>query len=157
MTGVQTCALPIWMTPLSDRHFRFESGTRDWHEEIQLAIECIAKAEGVQLIDFHEPLYPYPYMLEDAVHPNAEGAAILAKVVYEGITGNFGGLQLSGMYSDNMVLQHGEVLTIQGKADAGQKVTVAIAGQKKKTVAASNGKLQNYQKVEAKTIFMLTL
>ena len=128
------------MTPLSDRHFRFESGTRDWHEEIQLAIECIAKAEGVQLIDFHEPLYPYPYMLEDAVHPNAEGAAILAKVVYEGITGNFGGLHLSGMYSDNMVLQHGEVLTIQGKADAGQKVTVVIAGQKKKTVAASNGK-----------------
>ena len=43
------------MTPLSDRHWRFESGTRDWHAEIQLAIECIAKAEGVQLIDFHEP------------------------------------------------------------------------------------------------------
>ena len=128
------------MTPLSDRHFRFESGTRDWHEEIQLAIECIAKVEGVQLIDFHEPLYPYPYMLEDAVHPNAEGAAILAKTVYEGITGDFGGLKLSGMFSDNMVLQHGEVLTIQGKADAGQKITVTIAGQKKKTVAASNGK-----------------
>ena len=33
------------MTPLSDRHRRFESGTLDWHAEIQLAIECIAKAE----------------------------------------------------------------------------------------------------------------
>jgi sialate O-acetylesterase len=130
------------MTPLSDRHWRFESGTRDWHEEIQTAIECIAKAEGVQLIDFHEPLYPYPYLLEDAVHPNAEGAAILAKTVYEGITGDFGGLQMSAMYSDNMVLQHGRPLTIQGKADAGEKVTVAIAGQKKKTVTASNGKWQ---------------
>ena len=128
------------MTPLSDRHYRFESGTRDWHDEIQLAIECIAKAEGVQLIDFHEPLYPYPYMLEDAVHPNAEGAAILAKTVYEGITGDFGGLQMSEMYSDNMVLQHGQTLAIQGKANAGEKVTVKIAGQKKKTVAASNGK-----------------
>ena len=128
------------MTPLSDRHFRFESGTRDWHAEIQLAIECIAKAEGVQLIDFHEPLYPYPYMLEDAVHPNAEGAAILAKNVYEGITGDFGGLQMSDLYTDNMVLQHGEVLMVQGKADAGQKITVSIAGQKKKTVADSNGK-----------------
>ena len=128
------------MTPLSDRHFRFESGTRDWHAEIQLAIECIAKAEGVQLIDFHEPLYPYPYMLEDAVHPNAEGAAILAKTVYEGITGDFGGLQMSDLYTDNMVLQHGEVLMVQGKADAGQKITVSIAGQKKKTVADSNGK-----------------
>ena len=130
------------MTPLSDRHWRFESGTRDWHEEIQTAIECIAKAEGVQLIDFHEPLYPYPYLLEDAVHPNAEGAAILAKTVYEGITGDFGGLQMSAMYSDNMVLQHGRPLTIQGKADAGEKVTVAIAGQKKKTATASNGKWQ---------------
>ena len=130
------------MTPLSDRHWRFESGTRDWHDEIQSAIECVAKAEGVQLIDFHEPLYPYPYLLEDAVHPNAEGAAILAKTVYEGITGRFGGLQMSALYSDNMVLQHGRSLTIQGKADAGEKVTVTIAGQKKKTVAASNGKWQ---------------
>ena len=128
------------MTPLSDRHRRFESGTRDWHAEIQLAIECIAKAEGVQLIDFHEPLYPYPYILEDAVHPNAEGAAILAKTVYEGITGDFGGLKMSEMYSDNMVLQYGQPLTIQGKANAGEKVTVKIAGQKKKAVAASNGK-----------------
>lgn len=128
------------MTPLSDRHWRFESGTRDWHAEIQLAIECIAKAEGVQLIDFHEPLYPYPYMLEDAVHPNAEGAAILAKTVYEGITGDFGGLQMSAMYSDNMILQHGQQLVIQGKADADEKVTVSIAGQKLKAVTGSNGK-----------------
>ena len=128
------------MTPLSDRHFRFESGTRDWHAEIQKAIECVAKAEGVQLIDFHEPLYSYPYILEDAVHPNAEGAAILAKTVYEGITGDFGGLQMSDLFTDNMVLQHGQTLAIQGKADAGQKITVSIAGQKKITVAASNGK-----------------
>ena len=128
------------MTPLSDRHYRFESGTRDWHAEIQLAIECIAKAEGVQLIDFHEPLYPYPYLLEDAVHPNAEGAAILAKTVYEGITGDFGGLQVSDMYSDNMVLQRDRNLVIHGKANAGDKVTVKIAGRKKKTVTGSNGK-----------------
>lgn len=128
------------MTPLSHRHYRFESGTRDWHAEIQTAIECIAKAEGVQLIDFHEPLYPYHYVLEDAVHPNAEGAAILAKTVYEGITGDFGGLQMSELYSDNMVLQHGQPLDIHGKADAGEKVTVKIAGQKVRTVAGTNGK-----------------
>ena len=130
------------MTPLSHRHPRFESGTRDWHAEIQQAIETIARAEKVQLIDFHEPLYPYPYILKDAVHPDAEGAEILAKTVYEGITGKFGGLQMSQMYSDNMVLQHGKRLTIQGKADAGEKVTVNIAGQKKKTIAGSNGMWQ---------------
>ena len=130
------------MTPLSHRHPRFESGTRDWHAEIQQAIETIARAEKVQLIDFHEPLYPYPYILKDAVHPDAEGAEILAKTVYEGITGKFGGLQMSQMYSNNMVLQHGKRLTIQGKADAGEKVTVNIAGQKKKTIAGSNGMWQ---------------
>lgn len=130
------------MTPLSHRHPRFKSGTRDWHAEIQQAIETIARAEKVQLIDFHEPLYPYPYILKDAVHPDAEGAEILAKTVYEGITGKFGGLQMSQMYSDNMVLQHGKRLTIQGKADAGEKVTVNIAGQKKKTIAGSNGMWQ---------------
>ena len=67
------------LTPIADRHPRFESGTRDWHGEIQQSIETIAKYAGVQLMDFHEPLYPYPYLLPDAVHPNVEGAGILAK------------------------------------------------------------------------------
>ena len=84
-----------------DRHPRFESGTRDWHDEIQLAIETIAKYAQVQLIDFHAPLYPYPFMLPDAVHPDKEGAAVLAKTVYEGITGDFGGLQMPEIYTDN--------------------------------------------------------
>ena len=128
------------MTPLSDRHRRFESGTRDWHAEIQLAIECIARVEGLQLIDFHAPLYSYPFLLEDAVHPNAEGAAILAKTVYEGITGRFGGLQMSALYTDNMVLQYGRPLMIQGKANAGDKVSVFIGGQRVRTETGSNGK-----------------
>lgn len=128
------------LTPIADRHPRFESGTRDWHDEIQLAIENIAKYANVQLIDFHEPLYPYPYLLPDAVHPNAEGAAILAKTVYEGITGDFGGLQMPELYTDDMVLQYGQPLKIQGKADAGEKITVSIGKQKQQATAASNGK-----------------
>lgn len=128
------------LTPIADRHPRFESGTRDWHGEIQLAIENIAKYANVQLIDFHEPLYPYPYLLPDAVHPNVEGAAILAKTVYEGITGDFGGLQMPELYTDDMVLQYGEPLKIQGKANAGEKITVSIGKQKQQAIAASNGK-----------------
>ena len=128
------------LTPIADRHPRFESGTRDWHDEIQLAIENIAKYANVQLIDFHEPLYPYPYLLPDAVHPNAEGAAILAKTVYEGITGNFGGLQMPELYTDDMVLQYGQPLKIQGKANAGEKITVSIGKQQQQAMAASNGK-----------------
>lgn len=128
------------MTPIADRHPRFESGTRDWHDEIQLAIESVARHTQVQLIDFHEPLYPYPYLLTDAVHPNEEGAERLAKVVYEGITGNYGGLQMSPLYTDNMVLQHGQPLTIQGRANADEAVTVTIGKQKQTTRTASNGR-----------------
>ena len=130
------------MSPLSHRHPRFESGTRDWHAEIQQAIVLVAQQTNAQLIDFHEPLYHFPQMLPDAVHPNAQGAAILAQVVYGAITGDYGGLQLPEIYSDNMVLQHGQSLPLQGIANAGTKITVTIGNQQLNTTADSNGKWQ---------------
>ena len=130
------------MSPLSHRHPRFESGTRNWHAEIQQAIALVAQQTNAQLIDFHEPLYHFPQMLPDAVHPNAQGAAILAQVVFGAITGNYGGLQLSEIYSDNMVLQHGQPLPLHGIANAGTKITVTIGKQQLNTTADSNGKWQ---------------
>ena len=130
------------MSPLSHRHHRFESGTRDWHAEIQQAIALVAQQTNAQLIDFHEPLYHFPQMLPDAVHPNAQGAAILAQVVFGAITGNYGGLQLPEIYSDNMVLQHGQPLPLHGIANAGTKITVTIGNQQLNTTADSNGKWQ---------------
>ena len=130
------------MSPLSHRHPRFESGTRDWHAEIQQAIALVAQQTNAQLIDFHEPLYHFPQMLPDAVHPNAQGAAILAQVVFGAITGNYGGLQLPEIYSDNMVLQHGQSLPLHGIANAGTKITVTIGSQQLNTTADSNGKWQ---------------
>lgn len=58
-----------------------------------MAIENVARYTGVQLIDFHEPLYPYPFILTDAVHPDPEGAFIMAQTVYSAITGDYGGLK----------------------------------------------------------------
>ena len=130
------------MSPLSHRHPRFESGTRDWHAEIQQAIALVTQQTNAQLIDFHEPLYHFPQMLPDAVHPNAQGAAILAQVVYGAITGDYGGLQLPEIYSDNMVLQHGQSLPLHGIANAGTKITVTIGNQQLNTTADSNGKWQ---------------
>lgn len=130
------------MSPLSHRHPRFESGTRDWHAEIQQAIALVAQQTNAQLIDFHEPLYHFPQMLPDAVHPDAQGAAILAQVVYGAITGDYGGLQLPEIYSDNMVLQHGQSLPLHGTANAGTKITVTIGNQQLNTSADSNGKWQ---------------
>lgn len=128
------------LTPIADRHPRFLSGTRDWHGEIQLAIENVARYAGVQLIDFHKPLYPYPFMLTDAVHPDPEGVFVLAQTVYSAITGDYGGLKMPLLYTDNMVLQREVPLTIQGTANAGDQVTVSIADRQMKTKVGPNGK-----------------
>ena len=128
------------MTPIADRHPRFQSGTKQWHDEIQTAIETVARVSGAELIDFHEPLYPYPNLLPDAIHPNPEGAGILAKTVYGGITGNYGGLSMSSLYADYMVLQHDVPLDIHGTANTGEKITVEIDGQKASATADNQGK-----------------
>ena len=128
------------MSPISNRHDRFDSGTRSWFFEIQNAIECVARHANVQLIDFYEPLLPYPVHFPDGLHPNAAGAKVLARVVYEAITGNIGTLQLPDIYTDNMVLQRNQPLTISGKANAGERIEVAIGKQKASTVVNSNGK-----------------
>ena len=128
------------MTPIADRHPRFQSGTKQWHDEIQTAIETVARVSGAGLIDFHEPLYPYPNLLPDAIHPNSEGAGILAKTVYSGITGNYNGLSMSSLYTDYMVLQRNVPLDIHGTANTGEKITVEIGGQKAEAVADNQGK-----------------
>ena len=128
------------MTPIAYRHPRFQSGTKQWHDEIQTAIETVARVSGAELIDFHEPLYPYPNLLPDAIHPNPEGAGILAKTVYGGITGNYGGLSMSSLYADYMVLQRDVPLDIHGTANTGEKITVEIGGQKAKATADNQGK-----------------
>lgn len=128
------------MTPIADRHPRFLSGTRDWHGEIQTAIETVARHANVQLIDFHAPLYPYPYLLPDAVHPNAEGASIMAKTVYSAITGDYGGLKMPPLYTDNMVLQRNTPLLIRGTADSGEQVTVRIGRQQWNATTGTDGK-----------------
>lgn len=128
------------MTPIADRHPRFVSGTKQWHGEIQTAIETVARVSGAELIDFYEPLYPYPYLFPDAIHPNPEGAGILAKTVYSGITGDYGGLQMSQLYTDYMVLQRDIPLDIHGIANAGEKITVSISNQKATATANNQGK-----------------
>lgn len=127
------------MTPLSDRHHRFESGTRDWHDEIQQAIETVAELSGAHLIDFYNLLHPYPHLLPDAIHPNAEGAGMMARTVYGAITGDYGGLSVGSVYSDNMVLQHGRPLVIRGRANAGEKVSVSVGGRQAHAITDGNG------------------
>ena len=110
------------MTPIFDRHPRFQSGTRDWHVQIQEAIRQVAQGAGVQLIDLYTPLHSRPDLFPDALHPNAEGAQILASTVYGALTGNYGGLRLPPVYSSGMVLPRDEHLLLEGRADARRNI-----------------------------------
>lgn len=133
----------IWicrMTPIMHWHPRFKSGTRDWYALIQEKIEEIARLSGVTLIDLQAGLYDRPDLLPDAIHPTAEGAGILAKTVYAALTGDYGGLQLPLLYTDNMVLQRDRLLPVSGRADRGEQVTVRIAGQEKTAIAGDDGR-----------------
>jgi len=110
------------MTPIFDRHPRFQSGTRDWHKQIQHAIEQVAQGAGAQLIDLFTPLHSRPDLFPDALHPNPEGAKILAKTVYSALTGDYGGLHLPPVYSSGMVLPRDEPLLLEGRANARSKI-----------------------------------
>ena len=125
------------LTPIRYDHPRFDSGTELWRREISETIDRIAASQGVELIDFYQPLIAHPDWLSDGIHPDPRGAKALAETVYKGITGNYGGLQLSPLFSDGMVLQRGGCY-IQGLANAGANVVVSYDGKELGKVIANN-------------------
>lgn len=132
----------IWicrMTPIFHSHPRFKSGTRDWFWQIQQAIESIAELAQVSLIDLHTSLYERPDLFPDALHPDKDGARIIASTVYKALSGDYGGLQIPAIYADNMVLQRDQALTVSGKANAGEKVSLSIGEQYKEAYTDKNG------------------
>lgn len=128
------------LTPIFESHPRFKSGTHDWAQEIRGEIPEIAKANHTGLIDLHSPLFVHPELFPDAIHPNAEGASILARTVYEAVTGNHGGLQLPEGYGDHMVLPHGEAIPLTGEADYSEVITFQFGQLTLQTKAAANGR-----------------
>ena len=115
------------MTPIFHWHHRFKKGTRDWYWEIQETIENIAEnIAEVKIIDLQEVLYHRPDLMPDALHPNPEGANLIAQRVYSAITGDFGGLSVPRIYSDNMVIQRDKPFVVKGTADAGDEVTINL-------------------------------
>lgn len=134
----------VWiclMTPIFHDHRRFQSGTRDWHAKIQERIRQIAETTpGVRLIDLYTPLHKHPEMFPDALHPDSDGAMILAQTVYGALTGDFGGLKLPILYGNGMVLQRDEPIVFHGTANAGEEVVVTFDSKKSKTIADNDGK-----------------
>ena len=127
------------MTPIFNWHRRFKSGTRDWYWQIQDVIEDIAENGKFELIDLSRYLYNRPDLMPDALHPDAQGAGIIARQVHSAITNDYGGLSLPAIYSDNMVIQRGKPFVVKGTANTGDQVTVKLGKQEVKAVANDHG------------------
>ena len=137
-----TCKIYIClMTPIFEGHPRFLSGTRDWHAQIQDDIRRVALRDDVTLIDLYTPLHCFPNLFPDNLHPNAEGARILAQTVFDAITGHARvALSLGDVYQSSMVLQREAANTIKGRAPMGYEVTVALNGRKATAMVGEDGK-----------------
>lgn len=128
------------MTPIAHTHPRFRSGTKEWHGQIQHAIQLVAQAANAQLIDFYTPFHNHLHLMPDGIHPNAEGATLLATTVAAALTGDYGGLQLSPLYGDGMVLQRGRPIRLRGLANANTKVKVELGDKTATTRAGLDGR-----------------
>ncbi|WP_316748367.1 GDSL-type esterase/lipase family protein [Pedobacter gandavensis] len=128
------------LTPIFSEHPRFKSGTREWYWQIQKEIPLIAKDNQATLIDLNSALNSRTDLFADNLHPDKEGAAIIARTIYENLTGNFGGLKLPVLFTDHMVLQRDQAIPVYGTANAGQEVAVSFNNQKKIAVTGKDGK-----------------
>lgn len=128
------------MTPIFHAHKRFKSGTRDWFWQIQEAIEKVAQNTSSRLVDLHTPLYNRPDLFADALHPDAEGAKIIAKSVYSSLTGNYGGFRLASVFGEHMVLQQKKPVAFFGTANAGEKIKVVFSGMLKECLTTAEGR-----------------
>lgn len=127
------------LSPLRASHHRFRTGTRDWRLQIQRAIKTVADITGAELIDFDAPLRDRQDLIFDGIHPDAEGATVLAETVRGAITGDYGGLHLPEIWQSGMIVQRNVPLTLRGRADAGRKITVELDGRKFRAVANNRG------------------
>jgi lysophospholipase L1-like esterase/pimeloyl-ACP methyl ester carboxylesterase len=70
------------------------------------AIERLAKEEKLPVIDLYAALSGKASLFPDQIHPNAEGAGLMAKVIYKALTGNDGDL-ISASYPGKQSNWHG--------------------------------------------------
>jgi len=127
------------MTPIWDNHERFNSGTKQWHFKIQKNIEIVAELSKSELIDYYRPFIMHPELFNDCLHPNNEGAKLMAETAYHGITGYYGGLSMPMIYSDNMVIQKDKPIKISGTANSGDKVSIVFDKKKLTAITSTAG------------------
>jgi lysophospholipase L1-like esterase len=57
------------------------------HDEIIPLIRKVARASHAKIIDLNKPLAGKPELFSDTIHPNTDGAKLLAATVYHALTG----------------------------------------------------------------------
>jgi len=65
---------------------------------------------------------------------------VLAAMIVSHASASFAEVKPAAIFADHMVLQRDRAVPVWGRADAGEKVTVSFAGQKKTTTAGKDGK-----------------
>lgn len=65
-------------------------------DEIPPMIDEIAEIMGAKVIDLHAPLLPYGDLFPDGIHPNAEGAGIMAQTIAPYLLGILTSADLTG-------------------------------------------------------------
>ncbi len=108
--------------------------------EADSMIRQVAVDLGLPLVDLFSRLNAEPAMFPDGLHPNADGAKIIAETVYSAITGDHGGLKMPWVFGDHMVLQRDVLIPVFGTADVGSVVTVGLGPNTERAVADQNGR-----------------
>lgn len=127
------------LSPIFSGHPRFLSGTRHWYEQIQVLIPQISKNNQVGLIDLHSPLAARIDLFEDYLHPNKQGAALIAAQVAHVLTPITQDLQLAETIGSNMVLQRNWENSIYGKGTAAAEIKVIFNRKSYRTHVNQNG------------------
>lgn len=70
------------------------------------AIEKVARKEKLPVIDLFTALKDKPSLFPDQIHPNAEGAGLMAKAIYKALTGKEGQL-VTAAYPGEKSIWHG--------------------------------------------------
>jgi len=127
------------LTPLGAAHHRFPTGTEAWRDSINRRIERVAEVAGVELMDLGARLTDRPDLIHDAIHPDSVGAVLMAREAAAAITGRRGRTRLRPVYRPGMVLQRYRPVRIEGFADAGTPMRVALDGDTVSVTAAPDG------------------
>lgn len=130
------------LMPVFAGHPRFLSSTFTWFWEVQTKIKKVVENNSVGFIDLYAAFHDRPDLITDAwtLHPNASGYKMMSEVIYKHITGNFGGLNVADIFTDNMVLQRGKPIRIWGIADGGSTVKILFNRKTKTVQTASDGR-----------------